>query len=206
MLIRYPGGVEAWGEVIEVRAPERIVFTYGYASGKPIAPGSSRVTIRLEPVSAGTRVHLHHDFAEAAVRDEHLQGWRYQLSVFSNVVADEMASGVATQIDAWFGLWSEPDANARTETLEHIASPDVRFHDRYSNTESIAELVPHIGAAQRFMPGLRLQRVGDVRHVQGMVLASWAAVDPSGADKMRGVNVFVLGPSGLIEWVTGFAG
>ena len=35
VLIRYPGGTEASGEVVEVKPPERIVFTYGYASGKP---------------------------------------------------------------------------------------------------------------------------------------------------------------------------
>jgi uncharacterized protein YndB with AHSA1/START domain len=45
--IRYPGGVEATGEVIEVDAPRRLVFTYGYVSGKPIPPGASLVTIRL---------------------------------------------------------------------------------------------------------------------------------------------------------------
>ena len=28
MVIRHPNGVEASGEVLEVRAPERIVFTY----------------------------------------------------------------------------------------------------------------------------------------------------------------------------------
>ena len=48
MKICYPGGTEAVGEVIEVTPPERIVFTYGYASGKMIPPGGSRVTIQLE--------------------------------------------------------------------------------------------------------------------------------------------------------------
>jgi len=67
--IRYPNGVEASGEVVDVRAPERLVFTYGYVSGKPIPPGSSRVTITLEPFEAGTRLHLSHEFADASVRD-----------------------------------------------------------------------------------------------------------------------------------------
>src|SRR4029077_14818063 len=52
--IRHPNGAETVGEVLEVHAPEHIVFTYGYATGNPIPPGSSRVTIRLEPDSAGT--------------------------------------------------------------------------------------------------------------------------------------------------------
>ena len=45
--IRHPGAVEVLGEVLEIRPPERIAFTYGFASGKPMPPGASRVTIRL---------------------------------------------------------------------------------------------------------------------------------------------------------------
>src|SRR6202043_2187402 len=56
--IRHPNAVEALGEVLEVRPPERIVFSYGFVSGKPMPPGSSRVTIRLEPDEDGTRLHL----------------------------------------------------------------------------------------------------------------------------------------------------
>jgi uncharacterized protein YndB with AHSA1/START domain len=58
MYIRHPNGVESLGEVLEVLPPERIAFTYGFASGKPIPPGSSRVTISLQRDQAGTRLHL----------------------------------------------------------------------------------------------------------------------------------------------------
>src|SRR5436190_13472020 len=51
--IRHPNGIEASGEVLELNPPERFVFTYGFASGKPMAPGSSRVTISLAPDGAG---------------------------------------------------------------------------------------------------------------------------------------------------------
>jgi len=47
--IRHPNGVETLGEVLEIQPPESIVFSYGYATGKPIAEGASRVTIRLAP-------------------------------------------------------------------------------------------------------------------------------------------------------------
>jgi len=114
MLIRYPGGLEAAGEVLEVKAPERIVFTYGYVNGKPIPVGSSRVTIRLEAVATGTRVHLHHEFSEPAVRNEHVQGWRYQLAVFANVVAREVAAGLTAAVDAFLAAWSEPITSAFT--------------------------------------------------------------------------------------------
>src|SRR4051794_3367769 len=55
--IRHPNGIESLGEVLDVVPPERIVFTYGFVSGKPMPPGSSRVTIRLEPLRSGTRLH-----------------------------------------------------------------------------------------------------------------------------------------------------
>ena len=115
--IRNPGGVEAEGEVLEVAEPERVVFTYGFASGKPIPAGSSRVTIRLEAVDAGTRLSLVHELPDAAVRDEHVQGWRFQLSLFANVVADEAFAGAAATADAWFEAWAIADERARTEAF-----------------------------------------------------------------------------------------
>ena len=95
--IRHANGIESAGKVEEVQPGEKIVFTYGFVSGKPIPAGSSRVTIRLEPVDAGTRLHLVHEFAEAGPRDEHVQGWRFQLSLFSNVVANEVFADAAEQ-------------------------------------------------------------------------------------------------------------
>ena len=204
VFIRYPGGVEASGEVLEVTAPEVIVFTYGFVSGQPIAPGASRVTIRLEPAGLGTRLRLVHDFAEAPVRDEHVQGWRYQLSVFGNVAANLVNANAAATVDAWFEVWAERDAAARERALQTIASVDVRFRDRVSLLDGIADLVPHIGAAQRFMADMRLKRDGDVRHCQGAVLADWTAEGPDGTARARGTNVFTLRPDGLIVDVVGF--
>jgi len=204
VLVRYPGGVEAAGEVVEVSAPSRIVFSYGYVSGKPIPPGSSLVTIRLEPAGRGTRLHLVHQFADAAVRDEHVQGWRYQLSVFANVVANELHADPAALADAWFAAWNETDEAVRTACLGAIAADGVRLRDRFSCVEGTRELTVHIGAAQRFMPGFRMQREGPANHCQGMVLADWIAIGPDGQPRARGTNVFNLDPDGRIESVTGF--
>jgi uncharacterized protein YndB with AHSA1/START domain len=204
--IRYPGGIEVSGEVLEVSPPDRIVFTYGFVSGQPIAPGSSRVTIRLEPAGLSTRLRLVHEFAEAEVRDEHAQGWRYQLSLFGNVAANLVHAGAASVVDGWFGAWSEPDPVAREQQLQRIASVDVTFRDRVSLLDGIADLVPHIGAAQRFMGDARLTRDGDVQHCQGTLIANWIAVAPDGRELRRGTNVFTLRPDGLIGEVVGFWG
>ena len=85
-----PDATEVAGEVVEISRPDRLVFTYGFVSGQPIPPGASRVTIELEPQGDGTRLRLTHLFADAAVRDHHVQGWRYQLSLFGNLVANEV--------------------------------------------------------------------------------------------------------------------
>jgi uncharacterized protein YndB with AHSA1/START domain len=202
--IKYPEGTEVAGEVIEVSPPERIVFTYGYVKGVPIAAGSSRVTIQLAAAGAATKLTLTHELADAALRDQHVQGWRYQLSLFSNVVADEINSGASGAIDSWFDSWAEPDAAVREKMLGKIASSDIRFHDRYSNISGLTELFPHIAAAQHFMPGLRMKRSGDVRHCQGTVLADYSIVGPDGKERATGTNVFVFGATGLIENSTGF--
>jgi len=203
--IRHPNGIESLGEVLEVRQPEQITFTYGFVSGKPMPPGSSRVTIQLEPDEAGTRLRLRHDFAEAGPRDEHVQGWRFQLSLFSNAVANEVFADVAGLMDDWFAAWAIADEGARGETLGRIAAQEVRFADRFSALDGMEDLTAHIGAAQRFMPGILLRRKGEVRQCQGTVIVDWVAANGHGQELMSGSNVFVLGADGRIEAVTGFA-
>lgn len=204
MKICYPGGREATGEIIEVIPPTRIVFSYGYVDGQMIEPGGSRVTIELQPVGAATRLRLMHEVASEAVRDAHVQGWRYQLSLFANLVADQVNAGAGGLVDAWFEAWADPDVASRTRTLSRIAAPALAFRDRYSHTDGIEDLVAHIGGAQRFMPGIRMQREGDVRHCQGTVLADYLARSPDGRQIANGTNVFVLGADGRLESVTGF--
>lgn len=204
IFVKHPGGIESAGEVIEVQPPRRIVFTYGFVSGNPIPAGSSRVTIELEPDRAGTRLHLMHELADEAARDEHVQGWRFQLSLFANVVANEVTANAAKLIDLWFEAWAEPDAIARKKMLTEVTTPEIRMQDAYSNLDGIDDLLPHIAASQRFMPGMRTRRAGDVRQCQGMVLADWTVTGLDGQQRGRGTNVFVFGPTGRIERVTGF--
>lgn len=204
LFIRHPDGTEASGEVVEVAPPERIVFTYGFLGGKPIPPGSSLVTIRLESIGTATRLQLSHEFAGEAVRDEHVQGWRYQLSVFGNVVANELHAGADAAVDDWFAAWSEPDAALREATLGRVAAPDIDFRDRFSLISGLDDLLPHLAAVHRFMPGMRIRREGDIRHCQGTVLADWVARAADGQERGRGTNVFVFRGADRIGSVTGF--
>ncbi len=204
--IRHPNGIESGGEVLEVAAPDRIVFSYGFASGTPMPLGASRVTITCADEDGATRVRLHHAFADAAPRDEHVQGWRFQFSLFANAVAAIVHAGAADKVDTWFAAWAEPDGAARESMLAGVAVPGVVFRDQFSCVEGMSELLPHITAAQRFMPGLRLRRDGGVRHCQGTVLADWTAVAADGQPRGRGTNVFHMGADGRIESATGLWG
>jgi hypothetical protein len=68
----------------------------------------------------------------------------------------------------------------------------------------LPDLSAHIGAAQRFMPNITVQRNGKTRHCQGTVLCDWVAVDADGKELMTGTNVFALNADGMITSVTGF--
>ena len=203
ILIRHPNGVEVVGEVLELRPPEHIAFTYGYPSGSPIAPGASRVTIRLEPLSDGTRLHLQHDFVDTTAADHHVQGWRYQLSLFGNVVADEVHADAAAVADRWFSLWSNPNEQERNAALDLLVEPSVVMRDRFSLISGAADMRAHLAAIHRFMPGMTLERQGDVRHCQGVVLADWVAKSSDGGVRARGTNVFTLNARNHIASVTG---
>jgi len=202
--IRYPNGAVAAGAVVAIEEGARIVFTFGYeGEGKPLAPGASLVTISLEDVAEGTLVRLRHAFADRSVRDQHLQGWRYQLAVFSVVAAKEQHRDLDALVDRFFGAWSEADAVQRRATLDEVAVPELCFRDAYSSTDGIADLGEHIAASQQFMPGVRLQRRGAVRHCQGTAVADWVAAGADGGERGRGCTVIELAPDGRLARVVG---
>jgi uncharacterized protein YndB with AHSA1/START domain len=204
--IRHPNAIVAGGTVVEVAAPERIVFSYGFESGQPIPLGASRVTVTLEETPRGTLVKLHHALPSAAVRDEHVQGWRYQLALFANVVAREAHAGTGALVDRFFACWAETDAAKRRAELAAVAGEELAFRDPYSCTSGIDDLNAHIAASQRFMPGVVLARQGEPRQCQGTALVEWAVKAADGTERARGTNVFELLPDGRIARVTGLWG
>lgn len=70
----------ALGEYVEVVAPSRIVFTFGWVGSSDIPPGSSTVAISLEPDGDGTLLRLSHGgLPDAASVSLHREGWELYL-------------------------------------------------------------------------------------------------------------------------------
>jgi uncharacterized protein YndB with AHSA1/START domain len=204
VLIRYPNGVTASGQVLEIVDGERVVFTYGYDEpGKPIPPGGSRVTITLQDHPTGTRLHLRHEVADAATRDHHVPGWRYQLALFANVAAGEQHKEAAALVDRYFALWGEPDEADRRAGLAAVVADDVTFRDAFGCTSGRDELDAHIAAARMHMPGVRLVRSGDLRQCQGTAVVDWVAKGADGQARGSGTSVLDLAPDGRIARVVG---
>lgn len=89
-----PGGIylveindqsTARGEFVEIDAPNRVVFTFGWEGQEAgsgvhgVPPGSSRVEITLEPEGDGTLVRLRHFGLPEEAREMHGQGWQLYL-------------------------------------------------------------------------------------------------------------------------------
>jgi len=204
MRIRYPNGATASGQVVELVPDERVVFTFGYDDpGKPIAPGGSRVTITLADRPRGTLLTLRHELADAAVRDLHVQGWRYQLALFANAAAREQHADLTGLVDRYFAAWSEEDAAQRQEELRATTTDDVTFKDAFSCTEGQGDLVAHLAAARVHMPGVRLERTGEVRQCQGSAVVDWVARMPDGQERGRGTNLLELSPDGRMARIVG---
>jgi uncharacterized protein YndB with AHSA1/START domain len=204
MQIIYPNGVRASGEILEIQPIDRIVFTYGFDSGNPIPAGSSLVTISLKDHPEGTELTLKHDFSDAAVRDHHIQGWRYQLAVFANVVSREQYSNAQTIIDQYFELWNTKETDIRKQRMQKVLDPQIEFKDRYSCNKGLDDLEPHLAAIHQFMPGLTIKRNGDVQQCQGTAIARWITTNTEGKETAKGLNVFTLTPAGKIAKVVGF--
>ena len=77
-------GHTARGEFVEIDAPRRLVFTWGWEPGEdgpnPVPPGSSTIEIELVPDGDGTRLRFtHRDLPSDEAAESHGHGWDHYL-------------------------------------------------------------------------------------------------------------------------------
>jgi len=100
--------------------------------------------------------------------------FRYAVTPLPTKYSQKQQAG----IDAWIVA----DDRLREEALLRIVTSRICFRDRYSLLDGIAAVSAHIGAAQRFMPGIGLQRKARSAIVRGSFLPTglrWAETDRS---------------------------
>jgi uncharacterized protein YndB with AHSA1/START domain len=74
------------GEFVEIAAPTRVVYTFGWegqeagAGEHGVPPGSSRVEVTLQPDGDGTVVTLRHFDLPPEAHEIHGQGWELYLA------------------------------------------------------------------------------------------------------------------------------
>ena len=75
-----PGNV-AVGEVLELDAPRRLVYTWGWEGSPDVPPGSTTVEYELIPEGDGTRLRLtHRDLPTRESLEQHAHGWEHYLA------------------------------------------------------------------------------------------------------------------------------
>jgi len=77
-------GHTASGEFVELDAPRRLVYTFGWEAGEdgatPVPPGSSTIEIELVPEGVGTVLNFtHRDLPSAEASESHSKGWDHYL-------------------------------------------------------------------------------------------------------------------------------
>ncbi len=94
--VNVTGVKHAVGEYVEVDAPHRVAFTWGWEGDEQLPPGSSTVTIELIPAGEGTIVRLTHSGLPEGADAAQLQGWEHFLPRLAIV-----ASGGDPGPDPW---------------------------------------------------------------------------------------------------------
>lgn len=197
---------DAVGEILELIPDRRVVFTYGYRDNPAMGPGSTKVRIELEPDGEGTRVVLTHEgLPDKASARGHEGGWRHYLSRLRGAaVADQLSGGAEAAIDAYMSAWGETDDTRRGELLARCWSDEGLFADSMGSAEGRAGLSTYIAAAQQFMPGARLDRVGSVTLVLDRARFAWRAFSAEGTPLGQGVNFVEFDATGRIARLSGF--
>jgi uncharacterized protein YndB with AHSA1/START domain len=207
--IDYQNGHVMSGKVVTIDEPRKFVFTWGYhEEDKGLPPGSSQVSIELEPVEAGTALTLRHSGLPAGeMLSGHESGWRHYMSTMAAECAKAEFGGQLVEfIDDYFKAWMTDDDDERRGLLERTCVPDVRILSDWACLDGVSEVHAQIGNARRHMPGVTIGRVGDPALSHNHARCAWAATMDDGTTMMAGENVFRLAPDGRIELVVGFVG
>ena len=120
-LLVAPGNI-ATGVIEEVEPGRRIVFSWGWANSEAVPPGSTTLTVELEPVGQQTRVRFTHSGLVGEQAELHLQGW--------NDHADRLVAVAGGAVDGGFeGQFVEARDGHQLSSPEAREEPRKAFFD-----------------------------------------------------------------------------
>lgn len=199
------------GSVLEVDPPRKLVLTWGVSEGMHsewFKPGSSTLSIELEPDGEGTVIHLvHADLPIEAEIQEQEGGWRFhitRLQVRANRL--ELDRHLPETWKNWYGAWAEPDADKRRSLLERCCTEDFTYADDYTTLEGLDMLSLHIANCLKFMPGMTVEQAGPATVCRGQVLVPWRSAGAEGMRAFAGQMVARVGLDGRLRDATSFWG
>ncbi len=83
-------GEACCGTYLEIERPSRLVFTYGWETGRFGVPaGSTTVEVRFRETAGRTRVEVRHDGLGAEAAERHVVGWTHFLGALAHITLDE---------------------------------------------------------------------------------------------------------------------
>jgi uncharacterized protein (TIGR03086 family) len=97
-------GANAGGTFVEVEPGKRLVYTWGWEGDEGHPPGTSTVTITLEPAAGGTTVRLVHEGLTPELEEHHHEGWDHfmeRLAVAGREGDAGLEPWVVRDADAW---------------------------------------------------------------------------------------------------------
>ena len=98
-----PGG-NAGGTFVEVEPGRRLVYTWGWEGDEQQPPGTSTVTVTLEPAEGGTTVRLVHEGLTPEQEEGHSSGWDHfmeRLAVAGREGEAGLEPWAVRDADAW---------------------------------------------------------------------------------------------------------
>jgi uncharacterized protein YndB with AHSA1/START domain len=215
MHITYPDGRSAEGRVLEVEAPTRISFTWGFdRPDAPVPLDGSVVEITLTPCPEGTRLLLVHRLADSAARDAHEPGWRFQLGLFRGVVAARaLGPSLVDTIDRWHAAWSvgategPTEPGSRRSALARVVHPDVVVEEPMASLRGLDDLDAWVAQVATHL-AVSIRREGRPALCGDLATWAWVVVRAGAPDDgtavAQGRSVARLGPDGRFRSVTGF--
>lgn len=112
---------------------------------------------------------------------------------------------IATLVDSYCEVWSEPDADRRAALLASLWGPNATYTDPSVHAASAEELLDHIARVQARRPGAKVVRTSAVDLHHGVARFAWHVVQADGTALPDGLDIAFISPAGTrIDRIIGF--